>query len=828
MKRFWPLLALLLIAATGDESRLFRVAQATFDDKLYDVAERQFSEFLQTYPQSEFNDRAQSLLGRAQLNQGKWQESVKTFSDGLAVWPAKRPDGFRFWLAEALAKGEKYAEAEARYREVLDQFPRSSHRAAAWYGLAFVELKLNRLPDAMAALDQLAKLSPGSDLAVAGDLLRGQVELAGGKLDAAAAVFARVARQAPGTRVFFEAQYWLGRTAAQRKQYPEALAYDATVTGAFAEKPGRPVDGQLAAETWFATGWAQWELKDFAKAAEAFGAAFTNAQTVALRRDALLKLGEASVRAGNLTNGVDRLRQFLAEHPQDALADQVQMAIGDLLVQGDMTDLALPEYVKLIATYPQSGLVAQAQFKAGMCAWNLGQWAEALKFYQQATAAATGKDAALAAKAGFKVADAQFALGQYADAVESYQRVISTHSNQPELDRAMFQLGLAFWRLHNTEGAATALEALLKQFPSVTLAPEAQFVLGQVWAGAGQEADARVAFENVLQKFPKTTWAKKASLAIGESFQREGKLDAAIAQYNKLMEPGLDSELAQRAFYRRGWCYAQQGAVTNTLAEFSDFLEKKPRADLAPEIEFWVANHYLAGKDYLKAQAEFQKLVTNYPTNRLADSAQYMAGRTAYARQDYKGAIEIFENLMKTYTNSTFRCDARFAQGDALSELGQFDDALLVFDALLKEFPDCYLVCEAQGRRGDCQYTLNRIDDAIASYRKALDCAKDSASRNQALFKIGQCYEKAGKLDEALASYTKPLYEFAVSPESAEPPERFWSCKAGRAAADIKERQQQWREAITLYEKLAALCPDMKDMALDRVRKIRTEHFILN
>jgi tetratricopeptide (TPR) repeat protein len=99
--------------------------------------------------------------------------------------------------------------------------------------------------------------------------------------------------------------------------------------------------------------------------------------------------------------------------------------------------------------------------------------------------------------------------------------------------------------------------------------------------------------------------------------------------------------------------------------------------------------------------------------------------------------------------------------------------------------------------------------------------------RNQLLFKIGQSYEKAGKLDDALQFYIKPVYEQNVAPDTNEPPERFWSCKAGRAAADIKEQQQQWRDAITLYQKLIESCPELKPLVEDRIRKIRVEHMIL-
>ena len=38
---------------------------------------------------------------------------------------------------------------------------------------------------------------------------------------------------------------------------------------------------------------------------------------------------------------------------------------------------------------------------------------------------------------------------------------------------------------------------------------------------------------------------------------------------------------------------------------------------------------------------------------------------------------------------------------------------------------------------------------------------------------------------------------------------------------------EQWRDAITLYQKLIDLCPEMKPVAEDRIRKIRVAHGIL-
>ncbi len=82
-------------------------------------------------------------------------------------------------------------------------------------------------------------------------------------------------------------------------------------------------------------------------------------------------------------------------------------------------------------------------------------------------------------------------------------------------------------------------------------------------------------------------------------------------------------------------------------------------------------------------------------------------------------------------------------------------------------------------------------------------------------------------MDEALECFTRVLYESAADPDPDLPPERFWVRKAGLAAGRIHELQQQWREAITIYTRLADLCPDLREMLDEKLRQIRVDHFIL-
>ena len=214
MKKLWLMVMVLsagaglgrAVAATPDENRMYRVAEAAFKDGLNDLAERQFAEYLKQFPDSERADEVMLDLAQSQLNQGKWQDAAKTCQDALAKWPTeKRPDSFRFWLAEALASGERYSEAEQRYAEVVEKYPHSAYRPQALYGLAFVRFKEGRFAIAMDALDQLDKLGPKPDLLQEAELLRGQTHLALQQFDKANVVLGNVISKYPGTRAAFRA-----------------------------------------------------------------------------------------------------------------------------------------------------------------------------------------------------------------------------------------------------------------------------------------------------------------------------------------------------------------------------------------------------------------------------------------------------------------------------------------------------------------------------------------------------------------------------------------------------------------------------------------------
>ena len=95
------------------------------------------------------------------------------------------------------------------------------------------------------------------------------------------------------------------------------------------------------------------------------------------------------------------------------------------------------------------------------------------------------------------------------------------------------------------------------------------------------------------------------------------------------------------------------------------------------------------------------------------------------------------------------------------------------------------------------------------------------AWRNQALYKKGRALEQLKRQPEALTAYYDVLEKSA-----AEGREFFWYYKAGFDAAALFEKQEDWKSAIGIYQKMTKLDGPRASEAKARLSQLRLERFI--
>ena len=95
--------------------------------------------------------------------------------------------------------------------------------------------------------------------------------------------------------------------------------------------------------------------------------------------------------------------------------------------------------------------------------------------------------------------------------------------------------------------------------------------------------------------------------------------------------------------------------------------------------------------------------------------------------------------------------------------------------------------------------------------------------RNQAEFKKGKALEKLNDKSAALTTYYGVIEEGMRSDRQHE---FFWFYKAGFNAAHLLEEANDWKSAVAVYRKLAAIGGTRSEEAKARLTQLRLEHFL--
>jgi hypothetical protein len=97
----------------------------------------------------------------------------------------------------------------------------------------------------------------------------------------------------------------------------------------------------------------------------------------------------------------------------------------------------------------------------------------------------------------------------------------------------------------------------------------------------------------------------------------------------------------------------------------------------------------------------------------------------------------------------------------------------------------------------------------------------------QAGFKMGRCLERLGQAEEAFEQYAEIVYTYLTSGEGPNSPAGLWFTQSAFAAAEIREGQEKWREAVRLYRRVVHAGVPRAEEANGKIQRIRREQWFL-
>jgi len=788
-----------------EEEALF-VAKKAFEDGFYDVALGLFDRFLKAYPNSSKNSQVNLLIGECYFHQSRFLDALAKFEE-LKGQPEsnKIKDAILYWIAEVHFKGNNFSKAGDFYKEIIEEFPKSSYAVYAYYSLGWCLFQDSKFEEAIKYFKVVENKFPKEPQAQDSsfkiiECLYNLKNYTGLKesLKAYLKLYAKDSVHLPYLYFYMaEADYYLNNLQDAIEEYSRVLATSQ--------------DDRLQGLSRLGIGWAQLKLKMYKEAGDTFlGIKIDNLDKKS--KDILL-LGEATL---NLeTKSFNEARKFydeLINTAQDpAILAQAYLGKADAYYN-------IAEYKETIDVYEEalrkvSESIAQEtidKLHYGL-AWAYlkeGEFKKAIDEFRKIAKQTEDKIVKVAALC--QIGDAYQDSGEYNKAIETYDSILKDYPDSLYNDYIQYQLGVALLKNSNYDGAIMAFQGLKNHFPESKLVDDASYALGLVYFQRQDYKSSKEIFQRFQDEFKESSLKPESTYLLGTSLYNLGDFAGAIEVFKSIIkEYSQNAELIQKAEYEIADCYYQMGNEKEAMERFRTLRSKYPDSKLTPEVMWWLGEYYYRHDDLTLARRYFSSLIQDFPKNNLIPDAYYALASTYAEENKYEEAISNFKKVTDL-GSSDLAGTANIAIADIYTKQGKVDLAIGIYKGVIEGYPN--LTSLIYPKIAELYRKINNYNEAIDYYRKSLNIVP-ARQMADIQFKIAEALEAQGSSSDAIEEYLKVTYLYSENNDLA--------VKALLRVAAIYEDKENFKEAVKIYKRINSMDVQEAKYAQERIDWIR-------
>ncbi len=807
----WAAGAGLALAATGtgtvmaapqtqDDSESLRFAHGLMEQRRYDLAANEYDRLLASTKDAAARADARFGLAGARLYQGRYRDSKVAFLAFLNDAPAdRRARTARYRLGELSYLLGEYAEARrwletftaakephaglemawtylgdscfslddfkaarTAYERSLKDHPQGRLADRARYGLGRTLAALGDPTGALRILGELTKTG-GPEWIDRGWLQVARIERSAGRPAEAVDALLKLEKARPDSPLTQEARLEQAQCLSQLGRTPEAVALYQRVVNDAETSP-------LAAQA--ALDWSEIEIKrgDYKAASAVLEGSWKQHGTGPL--GPALRFRQAQVQYGQ--NRLEQAQEsFLAmsrSAPNDPWSDDAALWAARVALKRGLGEQARRLAADFAVRFPKSPLAAEAALVEARAAAGEKKPQDAALILERLLKANDAESANLPsiATARYELALAYQSLGRAKEA-ESLLQGLAKGSDASVAADAQFLLGQTRADAGQFTEAVPLLEAYLKQKPNGDAAPFALARLAIAQEGLGRDDAAGKTVAELGKRFPASATLAPTRLRLAELALDSGRLERAIERYRAILDAkaALDPKLANRAWEGLGRALLRQGKG----AEAAQALLK---ASSDGQVALTLAAAFESAGQVDQALKAYDDLLKRDPTLAPAALARARllarAGRHGEAAHAYEQITERFadpKTLPAEIDPAAILAESAYALLDAQKP----DDADRVFARILKEHPQSpqaldarFNLAESANQKGDFAEVVRLLEpvaDSAPSAPGAKPPAPDQSRRLAAiLFRLGRArielkqYRQAGiVLDRLIAGH---------------------------------------------------------------------------
>lgn len=738
--------------------------------------------------------------------------SAPTAAEQRALAAADRSFQLGFW-----------ERAEKQFAAIAEQAPAKSElRAQACLRQAQAQFQQGQFTN---AIDRLTtRQREAGRLADEYQFWLGEAQFQNLNFPAAAAAYARLVKDFPGSARFAEASYAEALARSKLAEWSRVIELLRQPGGAFAKSAAQNPTNETVIRGGLLLAEAQFALKDFPGAEQTARALPGQKLSPELdwRRQFLLgRLQLANDQPSEALAGITNLIALAAASGQRDLQTESALLHGSILERLKRFDDAVAAYETNLATDLPLERRRQAVLKI----------VELLLARNKTAAAAQRLESFLGQYGKDKAVDAglltvgELQLREYlahptansndwAQAATQFDLMITNYPRSPLLGKALLNRAWCWWVVDKIPESATAFQQAATR---ATLAADqalARFKWADCQLRLGDAAGALTNYQFVLERF--TSWPEvreelfePALYQVVRASLATGNLTAATNALARILTAYPGSFLCERSLLLTGEKLNRAGNPAAARKLFTDALQKFPKSPLAPELQLAVARTYEQEPDWSAAAAEYDRWLADYPdhearpraefgrawafgqageatnalagftdfiaqnpTNELAALAQNWVADYSLQRGDYKSAEANYQLLFQKWPATPLAYQAQLMAGrTAVARLGNADAAGYFIKLINDKSCPPELVAQAffeyadattRMEAADANKPWSNFEEAIPIFKKIPQLYPTNDLVAPAWGRIGDCYLQLATADAKLYAAATNAYQQAV------------------------------------------------------------------
>ncbi len=543
-----------------------------------------------------------------------------------------------FYAAEAQYYTNNFEEAVEDYARVLRETKDDRLQALAKLGIGWSNLKLKKYKEAQDAFvevepDNLEKA--GRDVLLLGNAV---LFLETKRYSEARQAYDELLRASEDQDILL--QGYLGKADAlyNMAEYKDAVdVYRKALESISSSAPQELID-----KLHYGLAWAYLKEGEFKLAIEEFQKIAKQSEDKVVKVAALCQIGDTYQDSGEYNKAIDAYDAILRDYPDSFYSDYVQYQLGLTLLKSSQYDSAILALRKMIDTYQNSKLVDDATYALGLTYFQREDYNASkdifTSFQQQF------KDSSLRPQAMYLLGTSYYNLSKFAEAIEVFKSITREYSQDQEMcQKAEYEIADAYYRMGNEAEAMSRFKSLRAKYPDSSLTVEVMWWLGEYYYRHQDFNLARRYFSALIHDFPSSNLVPDAYYALGSIDDDEGKFSDAIDNFKKVTELGK-ADLAGTAVIAMADVYAKSDQIDLALKTYRDAVEANP--NYAALIYPKIAEIYRKLNNYSDALEYYRKSLKTVSVRDTA-SIQFKIAEVMQAQEKFDEAID--EYLKVTY-----------------------------------------------------------------------------------------------------------------------------------------------------------------------------------